>query len=78
MKLTKTEKIWMIVTAVLYILSNLPGVPPYGEAVPTLVHAALTVLPLWIVVYIGLSRVYKIYKLRDDADTDDKSDKKEG
>ena len=46
MKLTKTEKIWMIVTAVLYILYNLPGVPPYGEAVPTLVHAALTVLPL--------------------------------
>lgn len=45
---------------------------------PTLVHAALTVLPLWIVVYIGLSRVYKIYKLRDDTDTDDVSDKKEG
>lgn len=78
MKLTKTEKIWMIVTAVLYILYNLPRVPPYGEAVPTLVHAALTVLPLWIVVYIGLSRVYKIYKLRDDTDTDDVSDKKEG
>lgn len=78
MKLTKTEKIWMIVTTVLYILYNLPGVPPYGEAVPTLVHAALTVLPLWIVVYIGLSRVYKIYKLRDDTDTDDVSDKKEG
>lgn len=78
MKLTKTEKIWMLVTAVLYILYNLPGVPPYGEAVPTLVHAALTVLPLWIVVYIGLSRVYKIYKLRDDTDTDDVSDKKEG
>lgn len=78
MKLTKTEKIWMIVTTVLYILYNIPGVPPYGEAVPTLVHAALTVLPLWIVVYIGLSRVYKIYKLRDDTDTDDVSDKKEG
>lgn len=78
MKLTKTEKIWMIVTTVLYILYNLPGVPPYGEAVPTLVHAALTVLPLWIVVYIGLSRVYKIYKLREDDDTPDASEKKEG
>lgn len=78
MKLTKTEKIWMLVTLVFYIIYNLPGVPPYGEAVPTLVHAALTVIPLWIVVYIGLSRVYKIYKLRDDGDADDASEKKEG
>ena len=78
MKLTKTEKIWMIVTLIFYVLYNLPGVPPYGESVPTLVHAALTVIPLWIVVYVGLSRVYKIYKLRDDTDAKDASDKKEG
>ena len=66
MKVTKTEKIWLIVTVILYALYNLPGVPPYGQAVPTIVHGLLTVLPLWVVVYIGLSRVYKIYVLRDD------------
>lgn len=28
-------------------------------------HAALTVIPLWIAVYIGMHRVYKVYKLRE-------------
>lgn len=77
MKLTKTEKIWILVVGIFYILYNIPGVPPYGEAVPTLIHGALTVLPLWIAVYIGLSRVYKIYKLRDDETDDDASETKE-
>lgn len=72
MKVTKTEKIWLLLTVVLYALYNLPGVPPYGQAIPTIVHGLLTVLPLWIVIYIGLSKVYKIYELRED------SDKKEG
>ena len=78
MKLTKTEKSWITVVAIFYILYNIPGIPPYGEAIPTFIHAALTVLPLWIAVYIGLSRVYKIYKLRDDADEETASEKKEG
>ena len=68
MKLTKTEKIWIIVVAAFFILYNIPGVPPYGEPIPTFIHALLTVLPLWISVYIGLAKVYKIYKLRDDED----------
>lgn len=69
MKVTKTEKIWLIATVVFYVLYNLPGVPPYGQAVPTIVHGLLTVLPLWIIVYIGLSKVYKIYALREDDET---------
>ena len=45
MKLTKTEKIWITVVAIFYILYNIPGIPPHGEAIPTFIHAALTVLP---------------------------------
>ncbi len=68
MKVTKTEKIWLVIVAAFYLLYNLPGIPAYNEAVPTLVHAALTVIPLWIVVYVGMHRVYKIYALREDMD----------
>lgn len=72
MKITKTEKIWILLTAIFYVLYNLPGVPPYGEKVPAMVHALLTVLPLWIVVFIGTSRVFKIYQLKDDEKGDNK------
>lgn len=65
MRVTKTEKIWLIVVTALFVLYNLPGVPPYGEAIPTLVHAALTVIPLWIAVYVGMHKVYKAYRLKD-------------
>ena len=78
MKVTKTEKIWLILTVIFYILYNLPGVPPYGEAIPTLIHGLLTVVPIWIIVYVGLVRVYRIYKLRDDADAPPASSTKEG
>ena len=70
MKITKTEKIWLALTVLFCVLYNLPGVPPYGQAVPTIVHGLLTVLPLWVIVYIGLARVYKIYTLRDDNGTE--------
>lgn len=66
MKVTKTEKIWLLIVTVLYLLYNLPGVPAYNEAVPTLVHGALTVIPIWVVIYVGMAKVYKIYKLRDE------------
>jgi len=64
MKVTRTEKIWVAVVVVLYIAYNIPGVPPYNQAIPTLIHAALTVAPLWLCVYFGLTRVYKIYKIK--------------
>lgn len=70
MKVTKTEKIWLLIVTVLYLLYNLPGVPPYNEAVPTLVHGALTILPIWVVIYVGMSKVYKIYKLRDEDEAE--------
>jgi hypothetical protein len=75
MKLTKTEKIWLAVVVIFYALYNLPGVPPYYEPVPTMIHALLTVVPIWISVYIGLAKVYKVYQLRDNTD---KKEDKEG
>lgn len=67
MNVTKTEKIWLAVVTVFYLLYNLPGVPPYGEAIPTLIHGALTVIPIWVVVYVGLAKVYKVYRLKGDG-----------
>ena len=63
MKITKTEKIWIIVTAFFYILYILP-IPAYGDSTGMFIHAALTIVPLWLSVYIGLHRVYKIYRLK--------------
>ena len=68
MKMTKVEKVWVFFVVLFYVLYNFPGVPPYYEAVPTIIHALLTVVPLWITVYIGLAKVYKTYKLRDDKE----------
>ena len=45
MKVTKTEKIWLIVVTALYALYNFPGLPAYDQAEPMLWHAALTVIP---------------------------------
>jgi len=75
MRVTKSEKIWLVVVTALYALYNFPGLPAYNEAVPMLVHAALTVIPLWIAVYIGMHKVYKVYKLRDTSN-DSKGDEK--
>ena len=72
MKVTKTEKIWLIITAVLYIAYNLPGVPAYHLPVPTLIHAAVTVLPFWVITYIFMPKVYGLYKIRDEKNKEDK------
>lgn len=64
MKVTKTEKIWLGLTVLFFSLYNLPGVPAYGDARGLLVHALLTVLPLWICVYAGLFKVLRRYKLK--------------
>lgn len=63
-KVTKTEKIWLGLTVLFFALYNLPGVPAYGDARGLLVHALLTVLPLWICVYAGLFKVLRRYKLK--------------
>ena len=60
MKITKTEGIWL----------NIPGVPPYNQPTATLIHAALTVVPIWVITYIFLPKVYRIYKLRNEKKED--------
>ncbi len=68
MKITKTEKIWLAAVIILYVGYNLPFVPKYNDAPGLLIHAAITLIPLWVVIYVGLFRVFRIYKLRDSAE----------
>ena len=70
MKITKTEGIWLIITTILYIAYTIPGVPPYNQPTATLIHAALTVVPIWVITYIFLPKVYRIYKLRNEKKED--------
>lgn len=61
MKFTKAEKVWLIVVVLFYVLYNLPMVPSYDSPAGTLVHALLTLVPLWVSVYIGLFKVARTY-----------------
>ena len=65
MKLTKTEKIWLIAVIISYVCYNLPFVPPYNNAKGTFIHALLTLIPLWVTVYAGLIKVCRSYKIKD-------------
>lgn len=64
MKITKTEIIWLALTVLFYVLYNIPGIPAYNDARGLLIHAALTVVPLWICVYVGLAKVLRKYRLK--------------
>lgn len=72
MKITKTEKVWILLTVIFYVLYNLPGVPSYGDKVGTMLHAALTLIPLWVIVFLGTARVFKIYQLKENNKGDNK------
>ncbi|MCC8080712.1 MAG: hypothetical protein LIO80_01625 [Lachnospiraceae bacterium] len=65
MKLTRAEKIWLAAVIIFYACYNLPFVPAYGHAKATLIHGLITLIPLWISVYIGLVKICRIYRLRD-------------
>lgn len=81
MKVTKTEKVWLILTAIFYFLYNLPHFPKYDDAPTAMIHALVTVVPLWVIVYVGLARVQRIYRLKSDETTgtleEDPRDKEE-
>ena len=64
MKLSKTEKRWLISVLVFYTLYNLPFVPAYNQTIPALLHGLLTLIPLWAAIYIGLFRVFREKPLR--------------
>lgn len=65
MKFTKTEKIWLAVVALFFVLYNLPFVPKYNHAAAAILHGAVTLIPLWISVYVGLVKVCRLYPLRE-------------
>ena len=64
MKITKAEQIWLFLTVLFYVLYNIPGIPAYLDAKGLLIHGALTVVPLWICVYVGLFHVLRKYRLK--------------
>lgn len=68
MKLTKTEKIWLGAVILFYVCYNLPFVPAYGHAKATIIHALITLIPLWVAIYVGLVKVCRIYRIRDDKE----------
>lgn len=65
MKITKAEKIWLTAVILFYVGYNLPFVPAYGHAKATLIHALITLVPLWISIYVGLVRVCRIYRIKN-------------
>lgn len=50
-----------------YVLYNLPFVPAYGDAVGCIVHGVATVLPLWIIIYVGFFKINRMYRLKSEA-----------
>ena len=74
MKITKTEKIWLAVVPLFYIAYNLPFVPAYHDAKGAVIHGILTLIPLWIAIYVGLVKVCRIYKLKDENTAEDISE----
>ena len=64
MKITKTEKIWLALVVLFYLLYNFPGFPEYNDSVTTIIHGALTVIPIWVICYVGLVIVNRKYRIR--------------
>ncbi|MDO4975898.1 MAG: hypothetical protein Q4E53_01435 [Eubacteriales bacterium] len=63
-KRKKVERIWLCSVIFFYICYNLPMIPKYGQQFPMLLHSLLTLVPLWISVYVGLICVCRLYPLR--------------
>jgi hypothetical protein len=61
----KTEKWWLGLTVLFYVLYNFPGIPAYGNAQAALWHGALTLIPLWVIIYVGYFKIMKQRKFRD-------------
>jgi hypothetical protein len=60
----RTEKIWLALVIIFYVLYNLPGIPPCGKPDATLWHALLTIVPLWAIIYFGLITLIKQRRLK--------------
>lgn len=65
MKITRAEKVWLGLVVLFYVLYNLPFVPPYGDAVGTIIHGIATIVPLWIIIYVGFFKINRMYRPKD-------------
>lgn len=54
----------MALIVLFLLVYNLPGVPQYEDANGALLHGALTLIPLWITVYVGFFRLNSQRKLK--------------
>lgn len=68
MKITKFEKIWLVVVLVLFLLYNFPGFPAYGDVKGCLLSGLLLVGGIWIAIYVGMKKLYQIQKLKEEED----------
>ena len=64
----KTEKWWLLLVVLFYLLYNLPYVPSYEDPIGALWHGALSLIPLWITVYVGFFRLNSQVKLKTVTD----------
>lgn len=62
-----TEKWWLALIVLFYALYNIPYFPEYGDSTAALWHGALTLVPLWIIVYGGLFKLNRQRKLDHEA-----------
>lgn len=70
MKLTKAEKIWIAVVVIFYILYNLPFFPKYYMPKATIVHAIVTIIPLWVAIYVGFFKICRGKRKNKTSSTD--------
>lgn len=78
MKITRAEKIWLGLIILFYALYNIPFFPAYGDAAGLIIHGALTIIPLWIVVFVGYPYINRIYKPKEDPKSKETMDPNEG
>lgn len=67
LKITRAEKVWLGLAVAFYVLYNIPFMPSYGDALGCILHGVATVLPLWIVVYVGFFKINRRYRLKGAA-----------
>ncbi len=71
MKLTKAEKIWLSVVVIFYILYNLPFFPKYYMPKAAIIHMLVTIIPLWVAIYIGFFKICR-GKRKEEQNKEDK------
>ncbi|MBF0529635.1 MAG: hypothetical protein HQK55_10265 [Deltaproteobacteria bacterium] len=69
----KTEKWWLGLVVLFYVLYNLPGVPSYGNPEAAIIHGVLTIIPMWIISYAGMIIVFRQRKLNKVEKTNDQN-----